>query len=152
MTAGLSHRPELPTADSDSCALDEQPGYLPGMTAISDLIPIVPCEDIRPAHDFLVGTLGLEFGGVVTDPAGKVVHGEVRAGHRRIWLHAASHGLMTPNDGRDVTTGGIVILVADVDEHFTSVQAAGATILSEPTDQPYRQREYGLRDPKGHTR
>lgn len=99
-----------------------------------------------------MGTLGLESGGVVTDPAGEVVHGEVRAGHRRIWLHAVSHGLMTTNDGRDVTTGGIVILVADVNERFTSVQAAGATILSEPTDQAYRQREYGLRDPEGHTR
>ena len=34
----------------------------------------------------------------------------------------------------------------------TSVrQRAGATILSEPTDQEYGQREYDVRDPDGHS-
>jgi len=28
---------------------------------------------------------------------------------------------------------------------------AGATILSEPTDQDYGQREYAVRDPDGHS-
>ena len=50
------------------------------------------------------------------------------------------------------TGGGMVVHVDDVDAHFAKVKAApGATILSSPTDQPYGQREYGVRDPDGHS-
>ena len=43
------------------------------------------------------------------------------------------------------------MLVDDVDAHFAHAKAAGATILSEPTDQDYGQREYGVKDPEGHS-
>jgi uncharacterized glyoxalase superfamily protein PhnB len=78
-----------------------------------------------------------------------VIHGEVRAGQRRIWLHADSGGLSTP-EGAGVTTGGIVVHVADVDAHFEHARACGAEIVREPTDEDYGQREYSVRDPEGH--
>ena len=114
-----------------------------------DLIPVVPYEDIRAGHDFLVDVLGFESAGVVEAGAGQVVHAEVRAGDRRIWLHAAAGGLTTPQLAGAVT-GGIVVHVADVDAHFRNAQARGATITREPTDEDYGQREYSLRDPEGH--
>jgi uncharacterized glyoxalase superfamily protein PhnB len=114
-----------------------------------DIIPVVPYEDIRAAHDFLVTALGFTSGGVVEDGDGMVVHGEVRAGDRRIWLHAAAGGLTTPRLA-GAATEGIVVHVADVDAHFAHAKASGATILREPTDEDYGQREYGLKDPKGH--
>ena len=43
-----------------------------------------------------------------------------------------------------------MVHVADVDAHFAQVKAHGATILREPTDEDYGQREYGLQDPEGH--
>ncbi len=43
------------------------------------------------------------------------------------------------------------MLVADVDAHFAHAKSSGATILSEPTDQDYGQREYGVKDPEGHS-
>lgn len=73
---------------------------------------------------------------MVEDRDGTVVHGEVLAGGRRIWLHAAA--------------GGLVMHVAGVDARFVRAKAAGATIVREPEDQPYGQREHGLRDPEGH--
>jgi MerR family transcriptional regulator, thiopeptide resistance regulator len=115
-----------------------------------DLIPVVPYEDIRAGHDFLVDVLGFESAGIVEDGDGNVVHGEVRVGDRRIWLHAAAGGLTTPRSS-DVQTGGIVVHVADVDAHFARVKAAGADVTREPTDEDYGQREYGVRDPEGHS-
>ncbi len=114
-----------------------------------DLIPVVPYEDIRAGHDFLVDVLGFTSAGVVEDGTGTVVHGEVRAGEQRIWLHAAAGGLTTPKLSGSAT-GGIVVHVADVDAHFEHAKAHGATILREPTDEDYGQREYGLQDPEGH--
>jgi uncharacterized glyoxalase superfamily protein PhnB len=118
-------------------------------TEFLDIIPVVPYEDIRAAHDFLVDVLGFGSGGVVEDGAGNVVHGEVRAGGRRIWLHAVAGGLTTPVLSGSASAG-LVVHVADVDEHFARVEASGATILREPTDEDYGQREYGVKDPEGH--
>ena len=70
-------------------------------TDFLDIIPVVPYEDIRAAHDFLVDVLGFGSGGVIEDGDGNVVHGEVRAGGRRIWLHALaepdSAGVVRPS-------------------------------------------------------
>jgi MerR family transcriptional regulator, thiopeptide resistance regulator len=117
-----------------------------------DVIPVVVCEDIAAEHDFLVDFLGFTSGGVERDGDGNVVHGEVRAGERRFWLHTVSpeDGLATPK-ALGAAGGGLVVQVADVDAHFERVRAFGAAILSEPTDQEYGQREYGVRDPEGHS-
>ena len=113
-----------------------------------DAIPVLPYSDIRAAHDFLVDVVGLDSGGLV-EHEGSVVHGEVRAGDRRFWLHEAAGTLSTPAVA-NARTGGIVLHVRDVDAHFERTKAAGATILREPIDEDYGQREYGLRDPEGH--
>ncbi|HEY7070075.1 MAG TPA: VOC family protein [Acidimicrobiales bacterium] len=118
-------------------------------TEFLDIIPVVPYEDIRAAHDFLVDVLGFSSAGVVEDGEGNVIHGEVRAGARRIWLHAAAGGLSTPVMSGSASAG-LVVHVADVDGHFARVKASGATILREPTDEDYGQREYGVKDPEGH--
>jgi uncharacterized glyoxalase superfamily protein PhnB len=115
-----------------------------------DLIPVIPYEDIRAAHDFLVSALGFTSAGVVEDDTGQVVHAEVRAGERRIWLHAVSGGLSTPRLTGSASAG-VVIHVADVDAHFAHAKASGATIVREPTDEDYGQREYGVQDPEGHS-
>jgi uncharacterized glyoxalase superfamily protein PhnB len=117
-----------------------------------DVIPVIACADIAATHDFLVEVVGFSSGGLEHDGEGNVVHGEVRAGDRRIWLHLTTpeHGLATPAL-LGASGGGNVVHVADVDTHFQHARARGATILSEPVDQEYGQREYGLADPDGHS-
>jgi uncharacterized glyoxalase superfamily protein PhnB len=99
-----------------------------------------------------VGVLGFTSAGLERTPSGAVIHGEVRAGDRRIWLHLTSEtaALATPQT-LGGAGGGMVVHVGDVDSHFAKVKAAGATILSEPSDRSYGQREYGVRDPDGHS-
>ena len=87
-------------------------------TQFTDIIPVLVYADIRAAHDFLVGALGFTSAGLHEEPSGQVVHGEVQAGGRRIWLHRVSdeHGLDTPQSiGR--AAGGMVVHVDDVDAH-----------------------------------
>jgi MerR family transcriptional regulator, thiopeptide resistance regulator len=121
------------------------------MEAITGVIPLLVYEDIEAAHDFLVKAFGFEPGGVEHDPGGNVVHGEVRWASSVIWLHRVTeeHALASPTSAA-AATGGLVIHVDDVDAHFARARDAGAAIDSEPTDQPYGQREYGARDLEGH--
>jgi uncharacterized glyoxalase superfamily protein PhnB len=121
-------------------------------TDFTDVIPLLACSDIEAEHGFLVDVLGLTSAGIERTPDGTVVHAEVRAGQRRIWLHRSdeSSGVVSPAAGGS-TGGGIVIHVSDVDAHHERVRTARAEILYEPRDEAYGQREYGVRDPEGHT-
>jgi len=121
-------------------------------TEFIDILPVLACSDIAAEQDFLVRLLGFESGGLERAPNGTVVHGEVRAGEGRIWLHLTSETEKLATPARlGGAGGGIVVHVKDVDAHFETVRRAGATILHEPADQPYGQREYAVRDPDGHS-
>ena len=117
----------------------------------ASVIPILVYEDIEAAHDFLVGTFGFTSGGIYRTDDGTVVHAEVRAGDSPIWLHqvTAEHEMASPK-GADGSHGGLEVIVPDVDAHFAQVRAAGACIDSEPSNQEYGLREYGVRDPENH--
>src|ERR1041385_3546929 len=115
---------------------------------VGDLLPLLVCADIKAEHDFLVEVLGFTSGGLERSDDGTVVHGEVRAGTHRIWLHPVTEGddLLPP--ARQGPSGGLVIQVADVDRHYERLSATGGIIVYQPRDQPYGQREYGGRDPE----
>jgi catechol 2,3-dioxygenase-like lactoylglutathione lyase family enzyme len=48
------------------------------------------------------------------------------------------------------TYAGIVLATADIDSTFARLQASGAEIVQEPTDQPYGVRDCAVRDPAGN--
>jgi uncharacterized glyoxalase superfamily protein PhnB len=120
-------------------------------TQFQEIVPGLVYRDIGAAHDFLVQTFELESGGVERDPEGRVVHGEVRAGPLRIWLHAESSefGLLSPS-ALPARHGGLVVHLDDVDAHFARVRDRGATIIYEPADEEYGHRGYGVKDLEGH--
>ena len=114
-------------------------------------IPIFAYRDILAAHDYLVGVFGFLSAEVERASSGGVIHAEVRtAGGDRIWLHRddPEHGMAAPGDGRNAS-GGVVVIVDDVDAHYERARAAGAHIDYPPTDQDYGLREYGARDSEG---
>ena len=121
------------------------------MATFPRVIPLLVYRDIQAAHDFLVEAFGFEPGGVERTADGQPVHGEVRVGGTAIWLHRVTgeHQLGSPQTV-GMASAGLVVHVSDVDAHFARAHAAGARIDSQPTDQPYGQREYGARDPEGH--
>jgi DNA-binding transcriptional MerR regulator len=119
--------------------------------AAQTTIAILAYHDLEAIHDFLVDAFQLRPGGVQRDERGGAVHAEVYAGDgSAIWLHrnAPEHGLVSPRDV-ELATGGVVVLVDDVDAHWRHAQERGAHIDYRPTDQDYGMREYGARDPEG---
>lgn len=125
--------------------------YSPRMSGpFVDVIPLIACANIEREHDFLVEVLGFASAGLERTADGTVVHGEVRIGEHRVWLHPldVSSDLLPPTSRGP--TGGIVVHVSDVDDHYGKAHLAGAEIVYEPRDQEYGQREYGVRDPEGH--
>lgn len=120
------------------------------MTSFDRSIPLLVYRDIQAAHDFLVNVFGFEAGGMHYDGEGRAYHGEVRIGSTSLWLHRVTeeHDLDSPSSG--VRGSGMVVFVDDVDAHYDRVCKAGVETDSEPTDQSYGQREYGVRDPEGH--
>jgi uncharacterized glyoxalase superfamily protein PhnB len=50
----------------------------------------------------------------------------------------------------DAAPSYLLVRVEDADSHRAQAEAAGAKILSEPTDWPYGERQYSAEDPGGH--
>ena len=121
------------------------------LTSGASVIPILVYEDLEAAHDYLVETFGFTSGGVHRDDGGTAVHAEVRMGDAAVWLHRVTveHEMVSPKDSA-LATGGLEVIVPDVDAHYARSVAAGARIDRPPTDQAYGLREYGTRDPENH--
>ncbi len=45
---------------------------------------------------------------------------------------------------------GVNLASADLDETFSTIEASGAEVVQEPTDQPYGVRDCAFRDPAGN--
>ncbi len=120
-------------------------------TTSASVIPILVYEDIEAGHDYLVETFGFTSGGIHRTEDGTVVHAEVRMGDAAIWLHRVTeeHEMVSPK-GSAMATGGLEVIVPDVDAHYARSVAAGAYIDRPPADQDYGLREYGTRDPENH--
>jgi uncharacterized glyoxalase superfamily protein PhnB len=43
----------------------------------------------------------------------------------------------------------VILATANLDEAFSTIQASGAEVVQEPTDQPYGIRDCAFRDPAG---
>ncbi len=48
------------------------------------------------------------------------------------------------------TFATMLMATKDVDEAFERLQASGAEVIQEPTDQPWGVRDFALRDPAGN--
>jgi uncharacterized glyoxalase superfamily protein PhnB len=98
------------------------------------VIPELPYRDVREAAEWLCRAFGfrerLQIGDhraqlVYEDGAVIVIEGESGPSH-------------------------LLVRVADADAHRAEAEAAGATILSEPTEWPYGERQYTAEDLGGH--
>ena len=98
------------------------------------VIPELPYRDVREAAEWLCRAFGfnerLQIGDhraqlVYQDGAVIVIQGEAGPSH-------------------------LLVRVEDADAHRAQAETAGATILSEPTDWPYGERQYSAEDLGGH--
>jgi uncharacterized glyoxalase superfamily protein PhnB len=86
---------------------------------------------------------------VICGRPGRFSRVPVRLGDTWVMLDKpGAHGVMSPQEAGGVTHL-ILITVGDVNAHHVRAAAAGAEILTPPTDRPWG-RDYELRDAEGY--
>lgn len=93
--------------------------------------------------DFVKEAFGAEEKGRVPVPSGKIMHAEVKVGDSMIEL---SDG----NEQYGPTPIALHYYVADADATYARAIKAGAISTHAPVDQPYGDREAGVKDPFGN--
>lgn len=112
--------------------------------------PYLLYEDVAAALDWLSRAFGLEeHGERFTGPDGRVNHAAMKIGDGVIMLGCPGPDYKNPRRLGQATQQ-LYIYVEDVDAHCARAREAGATILREPADQFYGDRNYGASDPEGH--
>ncbi len=91
--------------------------------------------------------MGFEELMLIQDPAGRLVHGEMKFGPGVV--HIGEIGVEKGHEAIDEARFGISVYVEDVDGHYQRAKAAGAVIEQEPYDTDYGARMYSVRDPEG---
>jgi catechol 2,3-dioxygenase-like lactoylglutathione lyase family enzyme len=119
----------------------------------------LPHDDPDAALAFYRDTLGFEVRGDVGYNGMRwITVGPVDQPGTSIVLHppAVDPGI-TEDERRTIvemmakgTYGGINLATKDLDGTFARLQASGADVVQEPTDQPYGVRDSAFRDPSGN--
>ena len=113
------------------------------------VIPYLLYEDLDAAVDWLVGAFGLREEVRMPGPEGKAVHAALRHKDGMVMMGHPGPEYQNPKH-RGGATSLVYVYVDDVDQHHAMAKAAGATILTEPQDHAYCERQYNARDFFGH--
>ncbi|MFN8620136.1 MAG: VOC family protein [Chloroflexota bacterium] len=127
------------------------------------IIPMLAYEDVASAISWLERAFGFQElpDQRYTELDGRVSHAELAMGDGRIMLGTPTplyQGPARHRAGCDAAAAwstvpwvidGVQVRVADRDAHLAHARAAGASILGEPSDQPYG-RLYRAEDLEGH--
>ena len=108
------------------------------------------------AIDWLSKVFGFERHAVHEGPDGTIGHAELTLGGGMIMLGTGKddefgRGFKTPNELGGFETRSVYIVVPDTDAAHARAVAAGAEIIRPLEDTPYGSREFGVKDPEGHT-
>jgi PhnB protein len=126
------------------------------------IIPMMAYEDVAAALDWLAAAFGFRERMRYEEPDGRITHAEMEMGEGVIMLSNPTPDYQSPNRHREAceiarawstvpwVIDGLLVYVDDVDKHFEQADEAGATILSEPQDQTYGDRNYRAEDLEGH--
>ena len=115
------------------------------------MFPFAEYADAHAAIDWLCDAFGFERRQVHED-GGVVVHAELGWGASVFMISNASGNGLGLRSAREAggVTGGVYVIVDDVDGHHARAEAAGAEIVRPPEDTFYGSREYTARDLEGH--
>lgn len=124
-------------------------------TTHPSMFPFMAYDDAPAALDWLCRAFGFEKHFVVPGPDGTIAHAQLRLGNGMIMAGSAKgrkemFGMVLPRDCGGTVTGGVYVVVADIDGHHARAKAAGAEIVRALADTDYGSREYMARDPEGH--
>ncbi|MBV9920999.1 MAG: VOC family protein [Pseudonocardia sp.] len=110
----------------------------------SSVIPVLTYPDVADAVEWLTYVFGFVEHVRIADHRAQLGFGD-----GAVIVADASNGRRPPGPG-DMPTHSVMVRVDDLNAHFQATRAAGATILSAPTDHSYGERQYAVIDPAGH--
>jgi len=108
------------------------------------VIPVLIYPDVRAAVAWLCDA----FGFVERLKIGEDHRSQLRFGDGALIVGDVRGDRVPPRPGE--VTHSVVVRVDDVHAHCERARAKGATILMEPTDFEYGERQYHAEDPFGH--
>lgn len=100
------------------------------------VVPVLSYPDVLEAADWLCEAFGLAIRLRIAEHRVQLTYGDGAV--------VAAHGLDAP------AGHSVLVRVADADAHCAQSAAAGARVLSPPTDYPYGERQYTAEDLGGH--
>lgn len=117
-----------------------------------NIIPALAVADIAASLRFYTETLGFQTVFTLPDDNGVLVHASASLGDSHVMFGRIDPSL--PHDqpplGRGVALYTTVADDVDIDALFARVKASGAPVISEPTDQFWGHRDWGVTDPDGY--
>jgi uncharacterized glyoxalase superfamily protein PhnB len=105
----------------------------------SGVIPVLTYPDVIDASKWLCAAFGFKE--------------RLLIGTHRVQLDAGSGAVVVaggPASEASRASFSVMIRVDDAAAHFARAKAQGATIISEPTDYPYGERQYSAQDLAGY--
>jgi uncharacterized glyoxalase superfamily protein PhnB len=130
--------------------------------AENSVYPMLAYEDGSAAIDWLTKAFGFRERVRYADDDGTITHAELETGAGVVMLATPTPDYVSPKRLREISSearkmaevpyviDGVLVEVDEVDAHFARAKEAGATILSEPSDQASGIRHYRAEDPEGH--
>ena len=99
---------------------------------------------------------GFERHAVYEGPDGTIGHAELTLGGGMIMLGSGKddefgRGFKGPDELGGIETRSVYIVVPDVEAVYARAVAAGGRIVRPLQDTPYGSREFGVKDPEGHS-
>jgi PhnB protein len=121
------------------------------MSHYPPITPHLAITDVAAALDFYAKAFGAEERLRLAMPDGTIAHAEMTLNGGLVTLGAAipEYGLAAPDPDQPVQVA-ITVFGPDVDAAYAQAVAAGATSMTEPTDQFHGDRTASVRCPYGH--
>ncbi len=122
----------------------------------SSVIPGHRYRNAPAAIEWLCQVFGFERHAVYPDEHGGIAHCQLTLSGGMVMLGSQrddeyGRGFKSPNELGGVETRSVYIVVADVDAVYARAVEAGAAVIRPLQETPYGSREFGVKDPEGHT-
>lgn len=122
----------------------------------STIIPGHRYRDAAAAIEWLCLVLGFERHAVFEGENGSIAHAELTLGGGMIMLGSGkddefSRSFKSPDELGAIETRTIYVVVSDIHEAHDRAIAVGAKITRPLRETPYGSREFGVKDPEGHS-
>lgn len=122
----------------------------------SMIMPALRYQDAPAAIEWLCNVLGFERHAVYPGPDGTIGHAELTLDGGMIMLGSQKDDeygriFKSPKELGGFETCSRYVVVPDADAVYQRARAAGATIVRPIEDTHYGSREFGAKDPEGHT-